>query len=180
VKVSRPVSRKRAYVGRRVVDGGGGGGGGGLVKGAIKLYCRAGGAKEKERGCQIRILRVTATMWTENVSKRVNARCQWWCAKGRYIGSVVGCCAGRTGAQGAKAAGGGRPVTSSVWWARFDGQQAAREAMVAAGLLDVEGGFGERAWQRRAEMRRFQIGFPVVLDWPRCMGRAYGDCCGSR
>jgi hypothetical protein len=123
------------------------GGGGRQVKGAIKLYCRAGGCEREgawvpDNG----YYGVNGKRCGRKMSKRVNARCpRSWCGQreGQYIGSVVGDARReRTGAQGAKAARGGRPVTSSclagALWMN-NGRAAAKKGGGCSGLVGCRG-----------------------------------------
>jgi hypothetical protein len=87
-------------------------------------------------------------------------RLGWWCCAGQ------GRAGQRTGAQGASS---GRRATSErrCLWAREASATlaAAKRVMAAAG-----GGCRGRVWAGVAserEMRRFHLGFPILLDWPR-------------
>lgn len=113
------------------------------VKGAIKLYCRAG--KQRE-GAWVpdAVLWVNGTRRTKE-SKSVNARCQRCVVAARQVYRLGCWCCADERVHRAQAAGDGRPVTSSVGGrASKCDRRRLRSRRLLQQAVDVERGFGAR------------------------------------
>jgi len=108
---------------------------------------------------------------------------RWRCqclGQRRHAGAARGCIAvlvlRRTGAQGAssgsRAASGQQESRALV---RVRRAAAARWA-IQQRFVGVRGSSG--TWTEEPEMRRFQVGLPVVLDWPHAWVKGW-PCSGS-